>query len=47
MRDDIELTTATTLTDELIEATQRLIPQLSSSAAVPSAEQLPEIVASP
>jgi ribosomal protein S18 acetylase RimI-like enzyme len=47
MRDDIEITTATTITDELIEATQRLIPQLSSSAAVPSAEQLREIVASP
>jgi len=47
MHDDIEIATATNVNDELLEATQRLIPQLSSSASVPSAEQLREIVASP
>ncbi|HKO75138.1 MAG TPA: GNAT family N-acetyltransferase [Gaiellaceae bacterium] len=38
---------ATTVSDELVAAFARLVPQLSTSAEPPSREQLEEIVASP
>jgi ribosomal protein S18 acetylase RimI-like enzyme len=38
---------ATEATPELVEALDRLVPQLSSSSPPPTAEQLAEIVASP
>ena len=40
------VTQATTVSDELVEAFARLVPQLSTSADPPSREQLEEIVAS-
>ena len=38
---------ATEATPEVVEAIQRLVPQVSSSAAVPTAEDVAAIVASP
>lgn len=38
---------ATEVTDELVEACQRLIPQLSSSNPPPTKEELAEIISSP
>ena len=38
---------ATEVTDELVEACKRLIPQLSSSNPPPSKEELAEIISSP
>ena len=38
---------ATQATDEVVAAVQRLVPQLSSSAAAPSAEEVRELVESP
>jgi ribosomal protein S18 acetylase RimI-like enzyme len=42
----VAVTQATTVSDELVEAFARLVPQLSTSADPPSREQLEEIVAS-
>jgi ribosomal protein S18 acetylase RimI-like enzyme len=39
----MEISLLTVVTDEVVEAFARLIPQLSSSAAIPSREQLQEI----
>jgi ribosomal protein S18 acetylase RimI-like enzyme len=47
MSDSIAIETATAVNDELMEAVTRLIPELSSSAAVPSVDQVRELVASP
>lgn len=44
---EIEVRAATTVDDELLAAFGRLIPQLSSSAPVPTPEMLGEIVRSP
>ena len=44
---DIEIVEATEVTNELVEAFQRLIPQLSSSNPPPSGEELLVIVDSP
>ena len=41
------VTQATAVSDELVEAFARLVPQLSSSAQAPSRSELEEIVASP
>ena len=41
------VTQATTVSDELVAAFARLVPQLSTSAEPPSREQLEEILASP
>jgi ribosomal protein S18 acetylase RimI-like enzyme len=41
------VTQATTVSDELVEAFARLVPQLSSSAEAPSRGELEEIVSSP
>ncbi|MFP5319253.1 MAG: GNAT family N-acetyltransferase [Acidimicrobiia bacterium] len=38
---------ATEATDEVVAAVQRLVPQLSSSATVPTAEEVRELVKSP
>jgi ribosomal protein S18 acetylase RimI-like enzyme len=38
---------ATTLTPAIVEAVERLVPQLSSSSPPPSVEELGEVVASP
>jgi len=43
----VAVTPATTVSDELVAAFARLVPQLSTSAEPPSREQLEEIVASP
>jgi ribosomal protein S18 acetylase RimI-like enzyme len=43
----VAVTQATTVSDELVAAFTRLVPQLSASAEPPSREQLEEIVASP
>jgi ribosomal protein S18 acetylase RimI-like enzyme len=43
----IDVSEASEVTDELVEAFERLIPQLSSSNPPPSRERLAEIVASP
>jgi ribosomal protein S18 acetylase RimI-like enzyme len=43
----VAVTQATTVSDELVAAFARLVPQLSTSAEPPSREQLQEIVASP
>jgi ribosomal protein S18 acetylase RimI-like enzyme len=42
----MEIVEVTQVTDELVEAFQRLTPQLSSSAAVPTREELHDIVSS-
>lgn len=44
MNDDIHVTAATVVDRELVEAMEHLVPQLSSSAAVPGADRLREIV---
>ena len=41
------VTRATTVSDELVDAFARLVPQLSSSASPPTREQLEAIVGSP
>lgn len=43
----MEISIVTEITDELLEAFDRLIPQLSSSAPVPTPEELAEIAFSP
>jgi ribosomal protein S18 acetylase RimI-like enzyme len=43
----VAVTQATTVSDELVAAFARLIPQLSSSAQAPSRSELEEIVSSP
>jgi ribosomal protein S18 acetylase RimI-like enzyme len=43
----MEIFEATEVTDELVEAFQRLLPQLSSSAKIPDRKELQEIVDSP
>jgi ribosomal protein S18 acetylase RimI-like enzyme len=43
----VAITQATTVSDELVAAFTRLVPQLSASAEPPSREQLEDIVASP
>jgi ribosomal protein S18 acetylase RimI-like enzyme len=45
--EDIQIAAAAAVDAELIEAMQRLLPQLSSSASVPGPERLQEIVGSP
>jgi len=44
---DIEIVEATEVTDELVQAFERLIPQLSRSNPPPTPEELAAIVASP
>ena len=41
------VTTATEVTDELLDACSRLIPQLSSSNPAPTSDELAEIIQSP
>ena len=43
----VDIVTATAVDDELVEAFDRLIPQLSSSSPPPSHDQLAELVDSP
>jgi ribosomal protein S18 acetylase RimI-like enzyme len=43
----VKVEIATTLTPAIVEAVERLVPQLSRSNPPPSAEQLGEVVASP
>ncbi len=43
----VEILEVTTVTDEIVVAFERLVPQLSSSNPAPSREQLAEIAASP
>lgn len=47
MASEFTIETATSADDELVEAAARLVPQLSSSAAVPGLDELAEVVASP
>lgn len=47
MSNPIDIEIAETVEPELLSALARLIPQLSSSAPIPSADQLREILASP
>lgn len=47
MHDEIELEAARAVTDELVAAMTQLVPQLSSSALVPTRQDLDEIVGSP
>jgi ribosomal protein S18 acetylase RimI-like enzyme len=47
MNDAIEIEVATTVGPDVMDAVARLVPQLSPSATIPSAEQLQEIAASP
>jgi hypothetical protein len=47
MKGNVQIATAASVGDELIEAIQRLIPQLSSSARVPGPGELQEMVGSP
>jgi ribosomal protein S18 acetylase RimI-like enzyme len=44
---DLRITVAASVDGELIEAMQRLVPQLSSSARVPGTVELQEMVSSP
>ena len=44
---DLTVEEATSVTEELLAAMERLVPQLSRSAAVPNTRELTEIVASP
>ena len=44
---DVEIVRAETVTDELVAAFARLIPQLSSSSPPPTADELSDIVAAP
>lgn len=43
----MHVTQATTVSDELVEAFARLVPQLSSSASPPTREQLDAMISSP
>jgi ribosomal protein S18 acetylase RimI-like enzyme len=43
----VQITESTTVSDELVEAFTRLVPQLSSSAPAPTREELEAIVSSP
>jgi ribosomal protein S18 acetylase RimI-like enzyme len=43
----VDITPATEVTDELVDAIVRLIPQLSSTAPIPSRADLEEVVGSP
>lgn len=43
----LDIAPAATVTDELVTAIARLVPQLSSSSPAPTAEELSEIVDSP
>jgi ribosomal protein S18 acetylase RimI-like enzyme len=43
----VHVTQATTVSDELVEAFARLVPQLSSSASPPTRDQLNAMVSSP
>ena len=43
----MQVTQATTVSDELVEAFARLVPQLSTSATPPTREQLDAMVSSP
>jgi ribosomal protein S18 acetylase RimI-like enzyme len=43
----VEIVPAEIVTDELVEAFARLIPQLSSSSPPPTADELAEVVAAP
>jgi ribosomal protein S18 acetylase RimI-like enzyme len=43
----VHVTQATTVSDELVEAFARLVPQLSSSASPPTREQLDAMISSP
>jgi ribosomal protein S18 acetylase RimI-like enzyme len=43
----VPITEATTVSDELVSAFARLVPQLSSSAAPPTRDELETLVASP
>jgi ribosomal protein S18 acetylase RimI-like enzyme len=47
MKGNVQIAIAASVDDELMEAMQRLIPQLSSSALVPGTEELREMVGSP
>lgn len=47
MHDTIEIAVVTDVTSEVADAFARLIPQLSASAGVPSAEQLQAMATSP
>jgi ribosomal protein S18 acetylase RimI-like enzyme len=47
MNDAIEIEAVTEVDSEIMEAVRRLVPQLSSSAAVPTPEEVKEIVRSP
>jgi ribosomal protein S18 acetylase RimI-like enzyme len=47
MTDDIQIAAAVAVDAELVEAVQRLIPQLSSTAPVPGPEELQQMVAAP
>lgn len=46
-KNDIEIVSAVTVDEELTQAIARFVPELSSSAAIPTADQLREIVDSP
>lgn len=47
MPDAVTVTEATAVTPELVDAFERLVPQLSSSSPPPTAAQLEEMVAAP
>jgi ribosomal protein S18 acetylase RimI-like enzyme len=47
MKNAIEIVRAGAVDEELAEAMERLVPQLSSSASIPTVEQLREIINSP
>ena len=47
MTDDIQIAAAAAVDAELVDAMKRLMPQLSTSAPIPGAEELQQIVGSP
>jgi ribosomal protein S18 acetylase RimI-like enzyme len=47
IKPDIEITIATELTEDLLKACQRLVPQLTTNNPPPSREQLIQMLASP
>jgi ribosomal protein S18 acetylase RimI-like enzyme len=47
MNDTLEIEAVSAATEEIIESLRRLIPQLSSSASLPTTEQIREIADSP
>jgi ribosomal protein S18 acetylase RimI-like enzyme len=47
MNDTIHIEAADTASPEIMEAVERLVPQLSTSAPIPSVEQIQEIAGSP